>query len=118
MGFSQERETPDVLTHSVGDWKAPAQSLFITMRYQCQAHMLKFSRQLSNAQIAFKFSLPTVGKAQMVNFNATETLAIAMWLGKQSHTSLRIPPPCVEPRRKRFSYFPFLGDIPNLVSVH
>lgn len=48
------------------------------------------------SQIALKFSLQTMPcKAQAVKFNATETLAIVMWLGKQSHTSLRIPLPCV-----------------------
>lgn len=45
------------------------------------------------ARSYLKFSLQNVPcKAQAVSFNATETLAIAMWLGKQSHTSVRIPP--------------------------
>lgn len=85
------------------------------------SHELKFSGELCNAQSkTLKFSLQTVPcKAQAVSLKATETLAIAMWLGMQSHSSLRIPPPRVgEASPGERGFLTFLGDIPDLVSGH
>lgn len=93
--------------------------------YRCEvptpSHVLKSSRKLRNAQSkTLKFSPQAVPcKAQEVSFNATETLAIATWLGKQSHGSLRIPPPYVgEASPGERGFLTFLEDIPDLVSVH
>lgn len=99
MGFSQERETSDVLTRGVSlavlgmestSVEAGLSVLDAHNQLACYSFLGDF---VMISQGALQFSLQTMPfKPRAGNFNVTETLAIFMCLQKPPYTSSTIPP--------------------------